>query len=683
MNEPILKLAIDKLSDFQIIRNMYHKFNKYLSSRYLPRWVVFIFDLTIVIISYFASNFLRFNFDIVAMNMERVILQTLFVVPVMAIGFIVFKPFNGIIRHTAARDIQRIVSALILSSGLLAIITLITRVDGLYGVFSVPFSIIIIFFILCVFLMTWTRLLVRLIYQNLRLYNKKEVRVMIMGAGELGQVTMVALERSANPNYKVIGFIDDNKHLQGKAKEGVPIFSLRKAFSSIIQSQRIDEIVLAINRGGMPEERVHKLIDLCLKQKIVIKEIPPVNDWLTGGLNAKQLRPMNIEDLLGREVIALDTERIRGGLKESVILVTGGAGSIGSELVRQLLAFDAYMVIIVDQAESALFDLQNELLTKGYNNTRFAIAIGDVTNFYRMVQLFERYHPDLVFNAAAYKHVPMMEDNPYEAIRVNVGGTQLLTQLSVTYRVKKFVMISTDKAVNPTNVMGASKRICEMYIQSQSQLEGMNTQFITTRFGNVLGSNGSVVPLFSKQIAAGGPVTLTHRDITRYFMTIPEACQLVLEAGFMGIGGEIYVFDMGKPVKIYDLAVKMITLAGLEPERDIKIIETGLRPGEKLFEELLATKENTLPTYHKKIMIGKTRECNPILVHHGVLSLLNLLKSATDDQLVSEMKKLVPEFISQNSTFERLDHELSEEVVPMNVPVNFFDLQNKAESVRN
>jgi len=299
-----------------------------------------------------------------------------------------------------------------------------------------------------------------------------------------------------------------------------------------------------------------------------------------------------------------------------------------------------------------------------------------------MVQLFERYHPDLVFNAAAYKHVPMMEDNPYEAIRVNIGGTQLLTQLSITYKVRKFVMISTDKAVNPTNVMGASKRICEMYIQSQSQLEGMNTQFITTRFGNVLGSNGSVVPLFSKQIAAGGPVTLTHRDITRYFMTIPEACQLVLEAGFMGSGGEIYVFDMGKPVKIYDLAVKMITLAGLEPGRDIKIIETGLRPGEKLFEELLATKENTLPTYHKKIMIGKTRECNPILVHHGVISLLNLLKSATDDQLVSEMKKLVPEFISQNSTFERLDHEVSE-VVPMNVPVNFFDLQNKTESVRN
>src|SRR5665648_17308 len=654
---------------------MYLKFNKYLSSRYLPRWVVFLFDLFIVLFSFFASYYLRYNFDTSAIKMERVILQTLFAMPVIVGGFVIFKPFNGIIRHTATRDIQRIVSSLILSSGILTIITLLTRIDGLYSIFSIPFSVIIIFFVLSAFLMTWTRLLIRLIYQNLRLYNKKEIRVMIMGAGELGQVTMTALERSVNPNYKVFGFIDDNKHLQGKAKAGIPIYSLRKAFSTIIQPQHIDEIILAVNRGGISEERVHKLIDLCLKRKIVIKEIPPVNDWLTGGLNAKQLRQMNIEDLLGREVITLDTERIRGGLKESVILVTGGAGSIGSELVRQLLAFDARIVVIVDQAESALFDLQNELLTKGYNNSRFAIAIGDVTNFHRMVQLFERYHPDLVFNAAAYKHVPMMEDNPYEAIRVNIGGTQLLTQMSITYKVKKFVMISTDKAVNPTNVMGASKRICEMYIQSQSQLEGMNTQFITTRFGNVLGSNGSVVPLFRKQIAAGGPITLTHRDITRYFMTIPEACQLVLEAGFMGSGGEIYVFDMGKPMKIYDLAVKMITLAGLEPGRDIEIIETGLRPGEKLFEELMATKENTLPTYHKKIMIGKTRECNPILFHHGVISLLNLLKSATDDQLVSEMKKLVPEFISQNSTFERLDHDVTEEKVLMNVPVNYYDLQ--------
>ena len=655
---------------------MYLKVNQYLSSRYLPRWVVFLFDLFIVLFSFFVSYYLRFNFETGAMNMERVIWQMLFVMPVSMIGFLVFKPFNGIIRHTAARDIQRILYSLMLSSALLIIISLTTYSNGLTSPFMIPFSVMIIHFILCVFLMTWTRLLVRLIYQNLRLYNKKEVRVLIMGAGDLGQVTMTALERSANPNYKVIGFIDDNKQLQGKAKAGVPIFSLRKAFNSIIQSQQIDEMILAVNRGGMPDERVRKVVDLCIKHKITIKAIPPVNDWITGELNARQLRHMNIEDLLGREEIALDTERIRGGLKKSVILVTGGAGSIGSELIRQLLIYDALKVVIVDQAESALYDLQNELLTKGYKTDRFDVVVGDVTNFFRMVQLFERFHPDMVFNAAAYKHVPLMEENPYEAIRVNIGGTQLLANLSIKYKVKKFVMISTDKAVNPTNVMGASKRICEMYVQSQSQLQGMNTQFITTRFGNVLGSNGSVVPLFSKQIAAGGPVTLTHRDITRYFMTIPEACQLVLEAGFMGSGGEIFVFDMGKPVMIYDLALKMITLAGLEPGRDIAIVETGLRPGEKLFEELLATKENTLPTYHKKIMIGKIRENNPILVHHDVLSLLNLLKSATDDQLVSAMKKLVPEFISQNSTYERLDHKISEEKEEDNIPSGYFDIEN-------
>jgi FlaA1/EpsC-like NDP-sugar epimerase len=411
----------------------------------------------------------------------------------------------------------------------------------------------------------------------------------------------------------------------------------------------------------MSDEKVNELMELCLKNKVIVKEIPPVNDWLSGVLNARQLRQMNIADLLGREVIKLDTARIRGGLKDSVILVTGGAGSIGSELVRQLLFFDALKVVIVDQAESALYDLQNELLAKGVNETRFVVVVADVTNISRMLEQFERHRPDLVFNAAAYKHVPLMEENPSEAIRVNIGGTQLLTKLSIQFKVKKFVMISTDKAVNPTNVMGASKRISEMYIQSHSQHEGMKTQFITTRFGNVLGSNGSVVPLFNKQIEAGGPVTLTHREITRYFMTIPEACQLVLEAGFMGSGGEIFIFDMGKPIKIYDLAVKMITLAGLEPGRDIEIRETGLRPGEKLYEELLATKENTVPTYHPKIMIGKIRESNPVEVHNDINNLLQLLKYSTNDELVKTMKAIVPEFISQNSVYEHLDHVKSNE----------------------
>ena len=654
---------------------MYSKFNQYLSSRYLPRWVVFAFDLFVVLFSFIFSYYLRFNFDRGAMNMDNVIWQWLFVIPVTIVGFLIFKPFNGIIRHTATRDIQHILYSLLFTSGLLTIISLSASHNGLSFQLIIPHSVLIIHFMLCVFIMTWTRLFIRLIYQNLRLYKRKEVRVMIMGAGELGQVALTALERSANPNYKVIGFIDDNLHLQGKAKAGVPICSLHRAFSFIIRSQNIDEIILAVNRGGMSDEKIHSLMDLCITYKIIIKEIPPVNDWLTGGLNARQLRPMNIEDLLGREAIVLDSARIREGIKDSVIMVTGGAGSIGSELVRQLLTFGAHKVVIVDQAESALYDLQNGLITKGYTSPRFESVVADVTNYFRMVQLFERYHPDIIFNASAYKHVPLMEENPFEAIRVNVGGTQLLAKLAVKYGVKKFVMISTDKAVNPTNVMGASKRICEMYIQSQSQLEGMKTQFITTRFGNVLGSNGSVVPLFSRQIAAGGPVTITHRDITRYFMTIPEACQLVLEAGFMGSGGEIFVFDMGKPVKIYDLAVKMITLAGLEPGRDIEIRETGLRPGEKLYEELMATKEHTLPTYHKKIMIGRTRECNPVTVHHDVIALLNLLKTGTDDELVAAMKELVPEYISQNSVYEYLDIPKQEEKEEQIIPEDCFNTE--------
>lgn len=652
---------------------MYNAFNKFLSSRYLPRWSVLTLDLIIVYISYVFSFSLRFNFDVKSMNLDRIYMQIFLVIPVALIGFWVFKPFNGIIRHTATRDIQQVLYSLLLSSGILGVFSIINYNQNIHWFLFIPYSVLIIHFVLCVFLMTWMRLLVRLIYQNLRLHNKKEIRVMIMGAGELGQVALTALERSANPNYKVVGFIDDNQQLQGKAKAGVNIYSLNRAFNSIIPSQQIDEVILAVNRGGISDEKVNELMELCLKHKIIIKEIPPVNDWLSGVLNARQLRQMNIADLLGREVIQLDTERIREGLKNSVILVTGGAGSIGSELVRQLLIFDALKVVIVDQAESSLYDLQNELKSKGFNQDRFVVIVADITNVSRMIDLFERHHPDLVFNAAAYKHVPLMEENPSEAVRVNIGGTVLLTKLSVQFKVKKFVMISTDKAVNPTNVMGASKKICEMYVQAQSQHEGMKTQFITTRFGNVLGSNGSVVPLFSKQINAGGPVTLTHREITRYFMTIPEACQLVLEAGFMGIGGEIYIFDMGKPLKIYDLAVKMITLAGLEPGRDIEIRETGLRPGEKLYEELLATKENTIPTYHPKIMIGKTRKSNPTEVHNDVNALLQMLRNATNVELVQAMKSIVPEYISKNSVYEHLDQINIEEISTTTKLVDILD----------
>ena len=370
--------------------------------------------------------------------------------------------------------------------------------------------------------------------------------------------------------------------------------------------------------------------------------------------SVQQIREVRIEDLLGREPIWLNQEKVVRKLKEATVLVTGAAGSIGSEIVRQLMALHTRHVVLVDQAESPLYDLQQEL-GKAFPDVSFEVVIASVTNHQRMEQVFAKYRPRYVFHAAAYKHVPLMEAAPAEAIRVNVGGTRIIADLSVEYGVKKFVMISTDKAVNPTNVMGASKRICEIYIQALTQSHQVETQFITTRFGNVLGYNGSVVPLFRKQIEAGGPVTVTHRDIIRYFMTIPEACQLVLEAGFMGKGGEIYVFDMGEPVKIYDLAVKMISLSGYKPNEDIPIHITGLRPGEKLYEELLADEENTIPTHHPKIKAARVRQHDIRVVGKAVTEMVTATRIESEMELVCRMKMLVPEFISQNSHFSQLD----------------------------
>ncbi|PLW93230.1 MAG: polysaccharide biosynthesis protein [Marinilabiliales bacterium] len=371
-------------------------------------------------------------------------------------------------------------------------------------------------------------------------------------------------------------------------------------------------------------------------------------------LEANHFKVIEIEDLLGRDAISLDKDKIKEGVKSAVVLVTGAAGSIGSEIVRQLISFKAKQVILLDQAESPLYDLQNEIIAAN-NNPSFEVVIASVTNKKKIRRVFEKYHPNIVFNAAAYKHVPLMEAFPGEALRVNIGGTKILADLSVEFGVEKFVFISTDKAVNPSNVMGASKRLSEMYIQSLAQNNGISTKFITTRFGNVLGSNGSVVPLFKKQIEAGGPVTVTHKEIERFFMTIPEACQLVLEAGFMGKGGEIFIFDMGDPIKIINLAEKMISLSGLVPNKDIEIKVTGLRPGEKLYEELMNGKEELQPTYNDKIMIGKFEEHNYLKINWAIIKLLNLVDELEDSELVAQLKAIVPEFVSKNSAHAVLD----------------------------
>jgi FlaA1/EpsC-like NDP-sugar epimerase len=409
-------------------------------------------------------------------------------------------------------------------------------------------------------------------------------------------------------------------------------------------------LIFAVDQSELTNKKKRELTDKCLHNYIEVKEVPPINHWIKGELQTKFIRTINIVDLLGRDAIQLDRQKIEEGLKNSVVLVTGAAGSIGSEIVQQLIRFHVRQVILLDKAESDMFNLQQEIKSSA-PQASFDVVICDVTNLTRLKEVFRKHRPDIVYHAAAYKHVPLMEEFPGEAIRTNVGGTKNIADLSVRFGVKKFVFISTDKAVNPSNVMGATKRISEIYIQSLAQSGKYATKFITTRFGNVLGSNGSVVPLFTKQIQKGGPVTVTHKEVTRYFMTIPEACQLVLEAGFMGQGGEIYVFDMGKPIRIYDLACKMILLSGYVPEKDIKIEVVGLRPGEKLYEELLDNKEELLPTYNNKIMIAKIREHDEEMVNIQVNGILHLVDEKNCYQLVSQIKAIVPEFVPMNSFY--------------------------------
>jgi len=520
------------------------------------------------------------------------------------------------------------------------------------------------------FLITY-RIFIKYIFmyiKNLKLDKKK---VIIYGAGEAGMATKRTFDHDEKVNKYIVAFVDDDQRKIGKAIDGVSILDARN-LAHLIVKHEIDEIIFA--SYSIPSEKRDAIVDLCLEHDIKVLNIPPADAWTNGKLQHAQIQKLNIEDLLNRKPISIDIEGIGKMLHKKRILITGAAGSIGSEIVRQLSKFDVGLIILCDQSETALHDLYLELdesdRTKNYQS-----FVGDVRDEQRMDKLFNMYRPDYVYHAAAYKHVPLMEDNPAEAIKANVLGTKTVADKSVKYGVQKFVMISTDKAVNPTNIMGASKRIAEIYVQSLNNSLGQRdflfsnglsyinrlekrpvTKFITSRFGNVLGSNGSVIPRFKQQIEKGGPVTVTHPDITRYFMTIPEACRLVLEAGCMGNGGEIFVFDMGKSVRILDLAKKMIKLAGLEPNVDVKIEFSGLRPGEKLYEELLNDNENTMPTHHEKIMIGKVREYVFDEVASNIAELIRSAKQDDDMQVVINMKKMVPEFKSMNSIFEELDH---------------------------
>jgi FlaA1/EpsC-like NDP-sugar epimerase len=454
-----------------------------------------------------------------------------------------------------------------------------------------------------------------------------------------------------------LGFIDDNESKIGKTIEGIKVYSLPEVLDKFVGSNDGMEVIMAINNMSAKSKR--KISDIFLDRGVVVKALPPVDKWVEGEFAMNQIHNVKIEDLLGREVIQMNNKRIGEEISGKVILVTGAAGSIGSEIVRQLIAYFPAKLVLVDQAESALYDLEYELAGKVPTNVQLIVNVADVSDTRRVSKIFKNHRPDIIFHAAAYKHVPLMENNPYEAIKTNVIGTRILSELAAEVGVEKFVMVSTDKAVNPTNVMGATKRLAEMYTQSMNQLEGVKTKFIATRFGNVLGSNGSVIPLFKKQIERGGPVTVTHPEITRYFMTIPEACELVLEAATMGQGGEVFVFDMGESVKIIDLAKKMITLSGLRVDKDIEIRYTGLRPGEKLYEELLNNDENTLPTHHPKILIAEVNTPSYAYMEVATNDLNHLLSSGTNNSIVAKIKEIIPEYKSNNSVFETLDKKKS------------------------
>lgn len=461
-------------------------------------------------------------------------------------------------------------------------------------------------------------------------------------------VTYATIANDNNSQFNVIGFIDDSPLKIGKQFNRTKVFSVNDITDEFISKNNIKEIIISIQ--NINNIKLLEISDKLITKNVKVKIVPPVEQWIDGDLNVNQIKDVNIEDLLDRSPIKVDNPSLKKDFFQKTILITGAAGSIGSELTNQISQYNYKQLLILDQAESPLYNLQQNLKTK--NIVNFTTLISDIRNKETLESIFKNYKIDIIFHAAAYKHVPLMENSPHEAVLVNVKGTKNVMDLSVKYAINKFVMVSTDKAVNPTNVMGATKRVAEIYAKCLQKKS--DTKFITTRFGNVLGSNGSVIPLFKKQIAQGRPLTVTHKDITRYFMTIPEACQLVLEAGSMGKGGEIYVFDMGDSVKIFDVAKKMIHLSGFKYPEDIDIEIVGLRPGEKLYEELLSSEENTLPTYHDKIMIAKENNLNQKIMSIQINELANA-DNKTNIEIVSLIKKIVPEYISKNSTYESLD----------------------------
>lgn len=643
----------------------------------VPRWIILMVDTVIATASFALSYFIlkEFRFPVLVRG-HFFIYAGLFSVLSLSV-FYLMRIYTGLIRYSNTKDMFRIFSAILVVSLLYPVLSELVA-GRLYKIPSLDMpTLLVLNFFISSSLLIMFRTSIKEVYILAKGYALSDVKkVLIYGSDNHAILVKQAIEAAGNDKFVVSGFIQSGGKKINSTIEQKRVYHTRE-LADLHKKLKIDKIILPNEQSGKPEFR--DIVDRCLNLGIKVQTVPPSEQWVSGKLSLGQIQDLKIEDLLPRKPIEINNGLVSAEIYGKRVLITGAAGSIGSEIVRQVMSYNPEMVILCDQAESPLHEIQLELEEK-YPSAKIKIFIASIRNLRRMLIPFKDFRPHIVFHAAAYKHVPMMEKYPEEAILTNVMGTRNMADLSVCFGVEKFVMISTDKAVNPTNIMGASKRIAETYVQSLNHASNnppaaeflsrliqdddddafsvtanVKTKFITTRFGNVLGSNGSVIPRFRSQIQQGGPITVTHPEITRYFMTIPEAVQLVLEAGTMGNGGEIFVFDMGEPVKIADLAVNMIKLAGLVPDKDINIVYTGLRPGEKLYEELLNEKEKTLPTHHEKIKIAKVVSSSYKEVLNDIESLTDLCKQGDHFKLVAKMKLIIPEFISNNSEFARLD----------------------------
>ncbi len=634
-----------------IFRNGFQNFG------YLPRWIIFAIDIFIVFIASIVTDFIIFKLTDRPFDNLNMTLRYGIVLVVNAAFFLFYRTYSGIIRHSTFIDGVK----LLVSTSTAYVALLVINYGGswlmeheIFVTTSLFISYVNSFLMLFLF-----RIMVKYMFERyLNTEDHKLTNAVIYGV-DANAISVANALRTAKPSrFKLLGFIDKFSYNKaGKSILNLPILNQNKSIHVILRAMKADALIIA--EKSLSKEETIAIVEECLEYGFKVFTVPLISDWEDQTQISNKVKSFEIEDLLDRKPIILDTQTISSQLNGKVILITGAAGSIGSEITRQVLSFNPSKIIILDQAETPLHNLRLEI--NDVNQiVRIRSVLADVRNLEALEKVFLSYKPDVVYHAAAYKHVPLMEENPSQALYTNVLGTKNLADLSVKYHVERFVMVSTDKAVNPSSVMGASKRIAEMYVQMlQDKLSrekrGGDIKFITTRFGNVLGSNGSIVPLFAKQIQEGGPLTITHPEIIRYFMTIPEACQLVLEAGTMGRGGEIFIFDMGQPVKIIDLAKKMIRLAGFTPDKEIEIKIIGLRPGEKLFEELLNDTSKTVPTHNEKILIAQEVHDDYELVNYRILDLLGKVQLISDEEVVAAMKKIVPEFKSMNSVFENLD----------------------------